>query len=65
MKFNAFCTDFSILGAYDRMNLCGAKNVNADKRINVFAEFYPNVEGNIYIPTMCDEDMFADACDYI
>ncbi len=65
MKFNAFCTDFSILGAYDRMNLCGAINVNADKRINVFAEFYPNVEGNIYIPTMCDEDMFADACDYI
>ncbi len=65
MKFNAFCTDPSTLGACDRMNLCGAKNVIADKRTNVFAEFSPNAEGNIYIPTMCDEDVFADACDHI
>lgn len=66
MKFNAFCTDASALDACDKMNFCGAK-VDAVGKIDVFTEFSPNVSenGNIYIPTMCDEDLFADACDFL
>ncbi len=67
MKVNAMCTSDPVaaLDYCDKVIYCGADKFD-DKRIEVYGTFCKGISSDkIYIPTVCDEDGFADACDYM
>ena len=67
MKVNAMCTanPIAALDSCDRVAYCGADKF-VDPRITVYTPFARGTTSSrIYIPTVCDEDDLADACDYL
>ena len=67
MKVNAMCTadPFAALKSCDKVLYCGTDKFD-DPRIITYETYTRGVTRNhIYIPTLCDEDDFTDACDYL
>lgn len=67
MKINALCTKDPLLAlkSCDKIVYCGEQQL-CDERAEVYKTYGgETVGGNIYIPSMLDDDLLNDACDYI
>ncbi len=66
MRVNAFCTArvFDAISHCDRAVYCGDDDIT-DGKAEVFRAVGGCADGGIYIPSILDEDAFADACDRI
>lgn len=67
MKINALCTadPLRALKICDKVVYCGKQRCD-DENVVALTPFYVGLErGDIYIDSLCDEDVVENACDYL
>lgn len=67
MKINALCLNnaSAVKSHCDKVVYCGEDAFVGDGIIAEYKPFGANSSGDVYIPTLCDEDLLEQACDYL